>query len=189
MLEGDLARHFHTHLSITSNNISPPLHFQSTSHAPALVHYKFAAGVSSALPLAPFLQGFLLVQNSPCLEGLQACTLMRRCHFSALHVGNTSTRQAQECFPCAPGQETQWWNKFRKGVFAIEMCHTFKNTTQFFCMWLLPIFILALQETWTARPLFILPYYLNFCIQIDTIHWLLFFLKTKIILNQRKKKL
>lgn len=103
----------------------------------SLAYYKFTTGVSSALPLAPFLQGFLLVQNSLCLEGLRACSPMRSCHSSAPHVDNIITRQAQGCFSCIPGQKTQWQNKFRKakkGVFVIEMCHTFENTTPFFCM-------------------------------------------------------
>lgn len=64
----------------------------------SLIHYKFAAGVSSTLPLAPFLQGFLLVQNSLCLEGLQARILMRRCHFSALHGAKQAPGRHRSAF-------------------------------------------------------------------------------------------
>ena len=90
---------------------------------------KFAAGASSALPLAPFPQCFLLVQNSRCLEGLRACCTTRSCHFSALPACKTSAGQARERFSCIAGQEAQR-SKFDRAerMLLIDRCHTLEDS-------------------------------------------------------------
>ena len=110
----------------------------TTSKAPlvpwlsrALSHCKVVVAASSALPLAPLVQGFLLVQNSLCLEQLQACCTIKSCSFSALPAGNTSAGQAREHFSCSTGQEGQR-SKFgkAKSVLVIDGCPPFEKTPQ-----------------------------------------------------------
>lgn len=110
------------------------LHLQGTTGALALsgslARCRFGAGVSSALALPPFPQGFLPVQNSPCLEGLQACCPISSCHCAALPACNRSAGQAREGFSCITGQEAQRCSKFWKGerMLVIATRHALENS-------------------------------------------------------------
>ena len=99
----------------------------------SLAHCKFGAGASSALALPPFPQGFWLVQNSPCLEGLHACCPIRSCHWAALPACNRSAGQARERFSCITGQEAQRSRKFWKAkrMLVIDSCHALENTPRY----------------------------------------------------------
>ena len=131
------------------------LHLRGATRALALpgsfAHCRFGAGASSALPLAAFPEVFLLVQNSLCLAGLQACCTMRSCRFSALPACDPSAGQAGERFSCLPGQEAQG-SKFckAKGVLVIDPCPTWENSPGhhtpllllLFGVWSVPILLL-----------------------------------------------
>ena len=132
-------------------------YLQGATYALALLgslsHCKFVVGASSALPSAPFPQGFLPVQNSQRLEGLQACCPIWSCHFLALPVCNRSVGQARECFSCITGQEVQrskFWKA--KRMLVINVCPALENAPRYHTLLLLLLLLLLLPLLCVVGP-------------------------------------
>lgn len=89
----------------------------------------FCSGSKLCTSFGSISQVFLLMQNSLCLDGLQACCTIRSCHFSALSACSTSTGQAWKHFSCITGWDAQQSQFLKaKSMLVTSMCHTFKNT-------------------------------------------------------------
>lgn len=145
-------------------------HFQGTTSTLSLsvsAHYRL--GVSSALPLAPLPQDFLLVENSLYLEGLQACLLApsRAANFD-LSLCTIQAQGTQEsAFRTSLSKKHSGETFGRQKVRVIDMCPTWENIpwyhTPFIFLLraiskdLLQLLqLLTLQETETAWPVLLL---------------------------------